>query len=44
VDDYSAVEKPMALFVKRVESLISRENTFWFTTQKEKTKPSTSDT
>lgn len=44
VDDYSTVDDPMALFVKRVEALISQENTIWLKTQKEKAKKSTSDT
>ena len=37
VDDYEKCDDPIALFVKRVETLISRENTLWLTVQKNKT-------
>jgi hypothetical protein len=36
VGDYRDSEDREALFVERVESLISRENTMWLTTQKPK--------
>jgi hypothetical protein len=36
IDDYKDSEDKEALFVKRVEALISRENTLWLTTVKEK--------
>ncbi len=35
VDDYSSND-PTGVFVKRVESLISRENTMWLTVQEQK--------
>ena len=34
IDEYSSVEDKKALFVQRVEALISRENTLWVTTFK----------
>lgn len=36
VSDYKNTEDPEALFVERVEALISRENTMWFITQRPK--------
>lgn len=36
VDEYRNCEDPMALFVERVEALISRENTLWISAQKPK--------
>jgi len=36
IDQYRDSEDKEALFVKRVEALISRENTLWLTTVKEK--------
>jgi hypothetical protein len=33
VNDYRGSDDPMGLFVKRVESLISRENTMWLSAQ-----------
>jgi len=36
IADYSDSADPMALFVERVETLISRENTLWLTVQKKK--------
>ena len=40
IEDYSNADDPMGLFVKRVESLISRENTLWLTVQKQKEEKS----
>lgn len=40
IDDYSNADDPMGVFVKRVESLISRENTLWLTVQKQKEEKS----
>ena len=37
IDDYEYSDESMGLFVKRVEALISRENTMWLTVQKKKT-------
>ena len=37
IDDYEDSDESMGLFVKRVETLISRENTMWLTVQKKKT-------
>lgn len=37
INDYETSNDPMALFVERVEALISRENTLWLTVQKKKT-------
>jgi hypothetical protein len=37
INDYESSNDPMALFVERVEALISRENTLWLTVQKKKT-------
>lgn len=37
--DYRATDDREALFVDRVESLISRENTMWVSTHKTETKP-----
>ena len=37
LNDYNFSNDPMALFVERVEALISRENTLWLTVQKKKT-------
>jgi hypothetical protein len=34
INDYGKCDDPMALFVQRVEMLISRENTLWLTVQK----------
>ena len=34
IDDYKKSDDPMAIFVGRVETLISRENTLWLTVQK----------
>lgn len=34
IDEYREVEDPKALFVERVETLISRENTLWISTFK----------
>lgn len=42
IDDYKESDNPMGLFVKRVESLISRENTLWLTVQKQKLEMTTS--
>ena len=36
IDEYKDCEDKQALFVKRVEALISRENSLWLTTVKEK--------
>lgn len=36
VDDYGDFNDPMGLFIKRVEALISRENTLWLAVQKQK--------
>lgn len=36
IDEYEHCEDKEPLFVKRVEALISRENTLWLTTVKEK--------
>lgn len=36
VDDYGDSNDPMGLFIKRVEALISRENTLWLAVQKQK--------
>lgn len=36
VDEYGDSDDPMGLFVKRVEALISRENTIWLTAHKKK--------
>ena len=36
INDYESSNDPMALFVERVEALISRENTLWLTVQKKK--------
>lgn len=41
VDEYGEVERPQSLFVERVESLISRENTLWFSTYKKSTDKDT---
>ena len=38
VDEYSNTKDPEALFIKRVESLISRENTLWVSTYQEEKK------
>lgn len=38
VDEYSNAEDPDSLFVKRVESLISRENTLWISSFKKEDK------
>ena len=38
VNEYKDTEDPEALFVERVESLISRENTMWLTAQRPKTR------
>jgi len=41
VDDYSRAKDKEALFIERVEAIISRENTLWLTVQKiEKNKTS----
>lgn len=40
VGDYRGAEDKEALFVDRVESLISRENTMWVSSQKTKSKSS----
>ena len=37
INDYGTSNDPMALFIERVETLISRENTLWLTVQKKKT-------
>lgn len=37
INDYETSNDPMALFIERVEALISRENTLWLTVQKKKT-------
>ena len=37
INDYGTSHDPMALFIERVEALISRENTLWLTVQKKKT-------
>lgn len=37
INDYEPSNDPMALFIERVEALISRENTLWLTVQKKKT-------
>ena len=37
IDEYKDSQDKEGLFVKRVEALISRENTLWLTTVKEKT-------
>ena len=34
INDYEKSDDPMALFVRRVETFISRENTLWLTEQK----------
>lgn len=36
IDDYAGSEDAEALFVERVESMISRENSLWVTTHKQK--------
>jgi len=36
IDEYKDSQDEEGLFVKRVEALISRENTLWLTTVKEK--------
>ena len=36
INDYESYNDPMALFVERVEALISRENTLWLKVQKKK--------
>lgn len=36
VNDYRGSDDPMGLFVRRVESLISRENTMWLSVQERK--------
>ena len=36
IDEYKGADDKEALFVKRVEALISRENTLWLTTVKDK--------
>ena len=38
VDEYTDIKDKEALFVKRVENLISRENTLWISVQKEEIK------
>lgn len=38
IGEYSNVREKNALFVERVESLISRENTLWINTSKQKAK------
>ena len=40
IGDYTEVADKEAVFVERVESLISRENTIWLTVQKKKEKSS----
>lgn len=42
LDEYKAAEDTESLFVERVESLISRENTMWLSTQKSE-KPKSQD-
>jgi len=37
ISEYEASNDPMALFIERVEALISRENTLWLAVQKKKT-------
>ena len=37
INDYATSNDPMALFIERVEALISRENTLWLTVRKKKT-------
>ena len=36
IEDYHVSDDPAGVFVKRVESLISRENTLWLTAQEQK--------
>jgi len=36
LDDYANTEEKEALFVERVESMISRENSMWVTTHQQK--------
>jgi len=36
VDDYENCEDPTSMFVRRVEAMISRENTLWVTVQSRK--------
>jgi len=36
IDEYGDADDPIGRFVKRVEALISRENTLWLTVQKKK--------
>ena len=38
ISDYSSVNDKEALFVERVENLISRENTLWLSSRKEQVK------
>ena len=38
IGDYKEIEDPEALFVERIEALISRENTMWLTTHRPKAK------
>ena len=38
IDAYEDIKDKEALFVERVESLISRENTLWISTHKENKK------
>ena len=38
IDDYATSDDKEALFVERVEALMSRENTLWITTHKPKEK------
>lgn len=40
VDEYKNCEDPRSLFVERVESLISRENTLWLNIHKQKKEES----